>query len=281
MKRIISVSIVIFLLFCNLTACEKNENNSITTSDQSKEESFEQVDVLEQNLRLDTVTKESPSTDTQAVYSYEYYEDYIECNLASNVYNIIYYDNDLNTAYVGYYGDSIDDIKKGDWCFSVTYDENNKIVSFGSQGGINLCMHHVVDYKNENQIVINNEIIQKTPDGDQHQELGADILEYKDDKILLFAEDNNETSNEYVLSNNKIVNYANVISGEAYEHTLEYDKSGNLSKATKKSSKSELISSFTYASNDNIKIWHSLTTVSNLPTETDMMVYLLTIQEYK
>lgn len=232
-------------------------------------------------LRLDTVTKEAPGTDTQAVYSYKYYDDYIECSLASNVYNIIYYDKNLKTAYMGYYGESINDIKKGEWCFSVTYDENNKIVSFGSQGGISLCMQHVVDYKNENQIILKNEMIQKSPEGNQVQELGMDILEYNGDKILLYAEDTKETLNEYVVSNNKIVNYTNMISGETYEHTLEYDTSGTLSKATKKSAKLELISSFTYTSNENFEIWHSLATVSNLPTETDMMVYLLTMQKYQ
>ena len=281
MKRIISIGIVIFLLLCILTACEKGENGSITTSDQTQEESLEQTPVLERELRLDTVTKEAPDTDTQAVYSYKYYDDYIECNLASNVYNIIYYDKNLKTAYVGYSGESIDDIKKGEWCFSVTYDENNKIVSFGSQGGISLYMQHVVDYKNENQIVLNNEMIQKSPEGDQRQELGVDILEYKDDKILLYAEDNKGSSNEYIVSDSKIVSYTNMISGETYEHTLEYDKSGTLSKATKKSPKLELISSFTYTSNENFEIWHSLATISNLPTATDMMVYLLTMQKYQ
>lgn len=281
MKRIISIGIVIFLLLSILTACEKNENSSIATSDQPLEESLEQTPILERDLQLDTVTKEAPGTDTQAIYSYKYYDDYIECTLASNVYNIIYYDKDLKTAYVGYYGESINDIKKGEWCFSVTYDENNKIVSFGSQGGISLCMQHVVDYKNENQIILKNEMIQKSPEGNQGQELGMDILEYQGDKILLYAEDSKETLNEYVVSNNKIVNYTNMISGETYEHTLEYDTSGTLSKATKKSAKLELISSFSYSINENFEVWHSLATISNLPTTTDMMVYLLTIQKYQ
>ena len=118
MKRIISIGIVIFLLLSILTACEKGENGSITTSDQTQEESLEQTPVLERELRLDTVTKEAPDTDTQAIYSYKYYDDYIECNLASNVYNIIYYDKYLKTAYVGYSGESIDDIKKGEWVHS-------------------------------------------------------------------------------------------------------------------------------------------------------------------
>lgn len=286
MKRTIFIGLIFVLLIGILTACGKETSSSPiapnqgsnTPSDRESKESLIELPTFSKNLRLDRMEQGAANTDRQYTFHYKYYDNYIECIAESRVCRIIYYDENTKTAYLGNTDASIDEVKKGEWYLSVTYDENDKIISFGRNSSFSSYDKCLLDYESEKKIVLSTEWITKTPEGEQHQKGNTNILEFKEDSVILYDKDTSKAWNEYFLSNNRISNFTINLSGDECENTLEYDEFGSLVKATKAYSDKAFEFTFSYVVDEKPKVWHDLATVSNLPTGTVMEVYLLTEQ---
>ena len=158
---------------------------------------------------------------------------------------------------------------------------NNKIGAYTAKNADNKLYYYLLQLsRNENKIVLSTEWIAKNPALDQHLKGNTNILilEFKKDRVILYDKDTQKTVCEYFLSDNKISSFTFNLAGDECENTLEYDEFGSLVKATKAYSDKAFESTFSYVIDEKYEMWHDLATVSNLPNDTAMMVYLLTAQ---